>query len=86
MLELWLWYARQASPELADSILDRIDQRIKRLADHPELAPRRVDIAQNARVLVVQRWLVLYEYDGGQVRIMKVVDSASDQSRIEWRE
>lgn len=77
--DIWLWIAKASSPDMADTLLDRIEARIERLARHPQLGPVRQDIAENARMLVCERWLVLYFIDPqGDVRIVRVMDGAQD--------
>jgi hypothetical protein len=44
------------------------------------LAP---DIADDARMLVIVRWLALYEITKGGVRIMRVVDAARDLAELD---
>ena len=84
LLELWHWYATKGGLTLADAIVDRLQQRIIPLDKFPEMGAPRPDIAANARVLVVHRWLVLYEFSDGRVRIVRVVDGALDLRRLNW--
>lgn len=76
---IWLWLAGTASPAIADDKLDRIAERVSVLATHPLLGPVRKDIADNARMLVCDRWLVLYLIaDDRNVHVVRVVDGARD--------
>lgn len=64
---------------MADDKLDRITTRISALAIHPMLGPARNEIADNARMLACDRWLLLYLIaDDGSVHIVRVVDGARD--------
>ena len=77
--DVWLWLAQTASPTMADDKLDRIAERVSVLATHPMLGTVRKDIADNARMLVCDRWLVLYLIaDDGNAHIVRVVDGARD--------
>ncbi|MBW8444156.1 MAG: type II toxin-antitoxin system RelE/ParE family toxin [Arenimonas sp.] len=77
--DIWRWLAETASPAIADDKLDRIAERVSALAAHPMLGPVRRDIAEKARMLVCDRWLVLYLItDDGNVHIVRVVDAARD--------
>jgi len=77
--DIWLWLAETASPAIADEKLDRIAERVSVLTTHPMLGPVRSDIADNARMLVCDRWLVLYLIaDDGNVHIVRVVDCTRD--------
>ena len=72
-------FAETASPAIANDKLDRLTARVSALAAHPMLGPVRTDIAENARMLVCDRWLVLYLIaDDGHVHIVRVVDGARD--------
>jgi len=50
------------------------------------MGPKRPEIATDARVLVVERWLVLYSVDNDDVRIVRIMDGASDLRDITWEE
>jgi len=82
--DIWLAIAAD-NRRAATRILRLIAARIKGLADHPRLAPRRKDIRPGARMLVVGRYLVLYEThpdtDEGpldSVEIVRVIDGRRD--------
>jgi toxin ParE1/3/4 len=53
------------------------------MAELPESGPPRPDIAGAARMLVIARWLALYEITKGGVRIMPVVDAARDLGELD---
>ena len=77
--DIWRWLAETAGPAIADEKLDRSAERVSRLATHPSLGPIRKDTADNARMLVYGRWLVLYLIaDDGNVHIVRVVDGARE--------
>jgi len=86
MLDIWLWIAGNSGPAMADTIIDRIEQRISSLSEHPQMGPKRPEIAADARVLVVERWLVLYSVDNDDVRIVRIIDGASDLRDTTWEE
>jgi len=66
----------------AKRILRRIDHRISRLADYPELGPKHPDIADDLRMLVEGNFLILYRVQPGGVEIVRVVHGARDLSSI----
>lgn len=82
--DIWFWIAKEAGDRLADDIIDRIEQRISRLALYPRLGRIRPDIGDGARSLVVERWLVLYDTGTDNVRILRVMDGATDLRRLRW--
>jgi len=84
MLDIWSWIADKSGLAMADAVVERIEARISRLADHPEMGPGRSDIAQSARMLVIERWLALYAIVDDTVRIVRVIDGSADLRRIKW--
>ena len=84
LLDIWLYVARQTSEVAADRILDRIEDACRTLARHPERGPARPEIADEARSLVVQRWLALYRLTPYGVQVVRIIDGARELKRIEW--
>jgi toxin ParE1/3/4 len=67
LLEIWFHIAADNGAETADYWIDRIEARLGQLSMFPQSGPARPDIAPEARMLVISRWLVLYREipDGG---------------------
>jgi len=84
LLDIWLYIARQNSEAATDRVFDRIEDACRTLARHPELGVARSEIADEARSLVVQRWLALYRLTSDGVQIVRIIDAARDLKRIEW--
>lgn len=80
--DIWFQVASSNGASVADGILDRIESRAVSLAAHPLLGPARPEIAENARSLLVERWLLLYRVAGGDVQIIRIVDGARDLGKI----
>ena len=53
------------------------------MAQFPESGPARPDIADDARMLVIARWLALYEITNGGVRIIRIVDAARNLGELD---
>ncbi|WP_105384233.1 type II toxin-antitoxin system RelE/ParE family toxin [Neorhizobium alkalisoli] len=85
MLDIWSWIAESSGVTLADTVVERIGARISQLEHHPEMGPARPDIAEAARMLVVERWLALYAIAEDRVRIVRIVDGAADLRRVRWQ-
>ena len=81
MVETWLHIAAE-SQVAADRYLARVEASCSRLAAFPELGPARPDIAADARMLVVDRWLILYRIEESFVQIVRVVDGARNITTI----
>jgi toxin ParE1/3/4 len=84
LLDIWLYISRQNSKAAADRVFDRIEEACRALARHPELGPARPEIADDARSLVIRRWLALYRLTSYGVEVVRVIDGARDLRRIEW--
>jgi len=82
-LEIWLYIANQ-NPIAADRVYDRIEETCRMLEDHPRLGPARPEIAEDARILVIDRWLALYRPLPEGVQIVRIVDGGRDLTRLEW--
>jgi toxin ParE1/3/4 len=83
LLDIWLYIAPQ-NPVAADRIFDRIEASCQLLRDYPELGPARSEIADNARALVIERWLALYRLIEGGVQVVRIVDGSRDLAKLEW--
>jgi toxin ParE1/3/4 len=83
LLEIWFHIAADKGPAAADHWIDRIEARCRQLAEFPESGPPRPDIADDARMLVMVRWLALYEITTGGVRIMRIVDAARNLGELD---
>ena len=83
LLEIWFRIAADKGPDTADRWIDHIEARCRQLAEFPESGPPRPDIADDARMLVIVRWLALYEITKGGVRIMRVVDAARNLGELD---
>ncbi|GLH78043.1 hypothetical protein SSBR45G_29510 [Bradyrhizobium sp. SSBR45G] len=84
LLAIWRRLAEDNGPAAADQWIDRIERRCQQLVSFPQSGPARPDIAFDARMLVIRRWLVLYRIEGSGVRIMRVIDAAQDLGEIDF--
>ena len=83
LLEIWLHIAADNGPAMADHWIDHIEARCRQLAEFPESGPSRSDISDGARMLVIVRWLALYEITNDGVRIVRVVDAARNLGELD---
>lgn len=84
LLDIWLYIAANNSEAVGDRIYDQIADSCRRLAEYPELGRSRPEIAEDARSLLVERWLVLYQIMGTNVQVVRIIDGARDLKRIDW--
>ena len=83
LLEIWIHIAADKGPDTADHWIDRIEARCRQLAEFPEAGPARPDIADGARMMVIARWLALYEITKSGVCVMRVVDAARNLGELD---
>ena len=80
--EIWLQIAATSGEATAERILDQIERRAGSLAAHPQLGPARPEIADGARSLLVERWLILHRAAAEVIEIVRIVDGARDLRNI----
>jgi toxin ParE1/3/4 len=83
LLEIWFHIAADKGPATADHWIERIETRCQQLAEFPEQGPLRPDIADGARMLVIARWLALYEITIDGVRVVRVIDAARNLGELD---
>jgi len=54
------------------------------LGHHPQLGAARPEIAEDARALVIERWLALCRLVEDGVQVVRIVDGVRDLTKIEW--
>ena len=81
LADIWDFLA-VSSERIANDCIDRITERCHPLADFPKMGIDRSDISPGARMLVVERWLVFYRVSFDEVRIVRIVDSTRDLSKL----
>lgn len=84
LLDIWAYIAEHTGLSSADRIFDQIEKTCRLLQEHPRMGRVRTDIADNARSIIVERWIVLYRLDKDEVQIVRVVDGVRDLARIEF--
>jgi len=84
LLDIWLYVAPRSSEAVADQIYDRLEERCQLLTEHPQLGPARPEIAEDARALVIERWLALYRLIDDGAQVVRIVDGSRDLTQIEW--
>lgn len=81
LLGIWEYIATD-NVAAADHVLDTLDARMQRLADHPLLGPARPDLAPDLRYLVSDNYLILYRILPDAVEIVRVLHGARNLSAI----
>ena len=60
LIEAWGYVATEARPEVADKLLDRIEEKLSLLAENPGMGRSRPEIMQDLRSFPVERYNVYY--------------------------
>ena len=81
LIAIWA-YVADDNPSAADRVLDILDARMMRLAEHPLLGPARPDIAPGLRYLVSGNYLVLYRVMGESVEVVRVLHGARNLNAL----
>lgn len=84
LLDIWLYVAARNSETVADRLYERIEEACGLLRDHPLLGRARPEISEDARSLVIDRWLALYRVAEHGVVIVRIIDGARDAVPSEW--
>jgi len=78
LLKIWHYFARVASPEIADKVLHEIEYASERLKDDPLRWRLRMDVIPDLqgglRSVVTHPYTVFYQLAGDDVRVVRVLD------------
>ena len=81
LVEIWRYVALD-NAAAATRLLDQIAERIQQLSTFPELGAVRTDVAEDARMLTVGRYVVLYRITTRRIEIVRVVHGARDATAL----
>src|ERR1700722_18075102 len=77
LIKIWRYFARVASPEIADSLLQEINRAAERLTGKPLQWRLRMDIMPGLkgglRSVLVHPYTIFYQLDENDVRVMRVL-------------
>ena len=82
LLEVWRYYERVASPEIADKLLREINEAGQRLTDEALMWRARDEIMPGLRSVLVQPYTVFYRIHDGVVEIARILHERRDFSRV----
>jgi toxin ParE1/3/4 len=71
--EVWRYYARVASPDIADKLLREIDQAGERLAEQALMWRARDEVMPGLRSVLIHPYTVFYRVQDGVVEIVRVL-------------
>lgn len=80
--DIWSYYAKEASLEVADQVLERIAKSCELLLRFPERGRRCDELLDGARFLVVGPHLAFYRINGENVEVLHVLHGKQDRERL----
>jgi len=80
--EIFLYWAKRASPEAAGRVIDRITERFWLLGEHPDAGKPADDIAAGVRCFPAGKYLIYYRKTRRGTDILHVFHGARDQVRL----
>ena len=75
--EIW-WYIAQDSPEAADRLLDRIQEKLLSLSQFPHMGASRDDLIPRLRSFSVSNYLIFYFPIEDGIDVIRVLHGARD--------
>jgi len=86
LIKIGRYFARVASPEIAESVLREIDRAADRLIDHPRQWRLRMDIMPGLkgglRSVLVHPYTIFYQMAEDDIRIVRVLHERRDFGEI----
>lgn len=81
LAEIWL-YVAEDNIEMADRLLDRLNQKAQSLLSFPEMGRERAELAPSLRSISEASYLIFYRIAGRDIEIVRVLHGARDLVRI----
>jgi toxin ParE1/3/4 len=78
LIDIWKYFARVASPEIADKLLRDIKAAAERLREHPFSGRPRNEIASGLRSLLVHPHSIIYRVTETKVDIARILHERRD--------
>lgn len=85
LLQIWVRIAPE-NMAAADRVFDHIEGNCNHLREFPLLGRVRPEIAEDARSLTVESWIVLYRVTEDGPQVVRIVDGARDLTNLAWPE
>ena len=82
--DIWSYVAEDASPSIADQLIDTIFDRFDLLVDQPRMGRNRPEFGEGVRAVVVESHVIYYRHDE-EVLIARVLHGRRDQAAA-WSE
>ena len=76
------WINRNKSKTYSIKLNKLFIETMKRVANYPEIG-RKTDFDENVRLKIVRDYLMFYEYDEKQIKVLSVWDGNRDMRKLE---
>lgn len=74
LIDIWRYVARQSqSEEVADKLIDAIDDRVLLYAQNPEMGTLRIDLGERVRCFVVSSHVVFYRPGEKGIEVLRIL-------------
>jgi toxin ParE1/3/4 len=79
--EIFVYWAKRAGLDVADRLLESIEERFALLGDYPFVGRKRDDISPGVSSFLAGKYLIYYRKKRGIIHILHVFHGARDQAR-----
>ena len=80
--DIWRYFARIASAEVADSLVHEINRAVARLADFPLMGRARDELITGLRSVLVHPHVVFYRVSDRSIEIVRVLHQRRDLATV----
>jgi toxin ParE1/3/4 len=78
---IFVYWAQRAGIDVADKLIDSIEDRFAMLGDYPLIGRKCNEIAPGIRVFPTDKYLIYYQKERGLIKILHILHGARDQTR-----
>ena len=86
LMDIWAYYARVASPEIADNLLREIDRVGQGIRENPLLSRQRDELLPGLRSVIVRPHVIFFRIRNGVVEVIRVLYGRRDFPAIFGRD
>ena len=76
------WINRNKSKTYSIKLNKLFIEATRKIADYPEVS-RKTDFDENVRLKIIRNYLLFYEYDEKQIKVLSVWDGNRDERKLE---
>lgn len=78
LLDIWSYYVRVGSPDVADTILRELDRAIREIALHTLLSRDRNELRAGLRSILVRPYVIFFLVHPEEIRVMRILHGRRD--------